>query len=173
MSTFSGVQSVEARHMPSLPRSHTTFFPHFRRLSAHGRTRHGDVYQTKVWFVACANSSEGKITFTRHFRGARMPRRGLSPSRGALIIKNPQRHDLAIAKLFAISIALHREDLEEVGKTIGRSAGRSETLSRTTKSGADITRARVAKDPRGEASARSSARGRREAVSCRENPRRF
>jgi hypothetical protein len=59
---------------------------------------------------------------TRHFSAERTRRNGASISSGGSIAKNPTTtHKSRDVQLFGDLITLHRQDLEEVGKDIGRS----------------------------------------------------
>ena len=58
---------------------------------------------------------------TRHFSAERTRRNAASISSGGSIARNRQRHANLATSNFGDLIALHRQDLKEVGKDIGRS----------------------------------------------------
>lgn len=113
--------------MHSILRHNATFFPAFRRLSAHGAHTRGNYHQTEIRLLEGPSPTKGEIC-----------QRDISPLRrkdaeewGIDIERRIDRQEPTTTRqsrdvqIFGDLVALHRQDLEEVGKDIGRSKAAS------------------------------------------------
>ena len=116
---FEYIQFVGAHRVHSILRNSATVFPAFRRLSAHGARRRGNYRQTEIRLMESPSPTKWEI--------CQFLRRKDAEEWGIDIERRIDRQEPTTARqsrdvqLFGDLIALHRQDLEEVGKDIGRS----------------------------------------------------
>jgi hypothetical protein len=109
----------------SILRQNATFFPAFRRLSAHGAHTRGNYHRLKSGSWRVQVRRKGKYVNETFLRRKDAEEWGIDIERRVDRQEPTSTRQSRDVQLFGDLIALHRQDLKEVGKEIGRSKAAS------------------------------------------------